>query len=123
MPAAQPEPDKSGRTGKRAALRLGRWRVALPGSRAGRIALGLGLLAGGSLFFLPLLGLWMIPAGLAVLSADSPWARRLRRRAELWWGGRAARRANKKRPGGEPGPKALGNGGVSSREDSSSVPP
>src|SRR5947208_16921366 len=29
--------------GKRAALRLGRWRIALPGSRAARIALGLGL--------------------------------------------------------------------------------
>jgi hypothetical protein len=48
----------------------------------------LGLLAGGSLFFLPVLGLWMIPAGLAVLSVDSPSARRLRRRAQLWWGRR-----------------------------------
>jgi hypothetical protein len=77
---------------KRAELRLGRWRVRLPASRGTRIALGLGLLAGGSLFFLPVLGLWMIPAGLAVLSVDSPWARRLRRRAQLWWGRRGSRK-------------------------------
>jgi hypothetical protein len=66
--------------------------MSLPRSRAARVALGLGLLAGGSLFFLPVLGLWMIPAGFAVLSVDSPWARRLRRKAQLWWGGRANRK-------------------------------
>jgi hypothetical protein len=89
--ATAPEPETPRR--KPAELRLGRWRVRLPPSRGTRIALGLTLLAGGSLFFLPVLGLWMIPAGLAVLSVDSPWARRLRRKTQLWWGRRGNRKA------------------------------
>jgi len=88
--AAEPKPETSRR--KPAELRLGRCRIRLPASRVARTGLGLSLIAGGALFFLPVLGLWMIPAGLAVLSADSAGARRLRRRAELWWGGRANRK-------------------------------
>lgn len=45
-------------------------------SSAVRISAGLLLLLGGTLWFLPILGLWMIPLGLLVLSVDFPWARR-----------------------------------------------
>ena len=41
-----------------------------------RIVIGVLLLLGGLLWFLPVLGLWMIPLGLLILSADFPWARR-----------------------------------------------
>ena len=74
-----------------AGLRLGRLRIPLPRSRPARRALGAGLIAGGSLFFLPVFGLWMLPAGLAVLSVDSARVRRLRRKAELWWGRRSSK--------------------------------
>ncbi|MBB2674881.1 UNVERIFIED_ORG: hypothetical protein GGE53_001390 [Rhizobium etli] len=39
----------------------------------------------GFLGFLPILGFWMIPLGLLVLSHDLPIARRLRRRLAVWW--------------------------------------
>jgi hypothetical protein len=64
-------------------VRLGSRRIPLPGSATLRIALGCLLLLGGCLWFLPLLGLWMLPLGLLVLSVDFPVARRLRRRAEV----------------------------------------
>ncbi|MBV9570647.1 MAG: hypothetical protein JO056_05335 [Alphaproteobacteria bacterium] len=73
-----------------AAIKFGSRRIPLPSSRPVRIALGIGLLAGGCMFFLPILGLWMFPLGLLVLSADLPLARRLRRRLEVWWGRRKA---------------------------------
>jgi hypothetical protein len=49
---------------------------------------------GGLFWFLPVLGLWMLPLGLLVLSIDIPAVRRLRRRIEIWWG----RRKKKKGP-------------------------
>jgi len=54
--------------------------VALPRARASRMALGGALVAGGCLGFLPVLGFWMIPLGLLVLSQDVPRIRRMRRR-------------------------------------------
>ena len=70
-------------------LKLGRYKLKLPRTKTGRRALGGALVAGGVLSFLPVLGLWMLPAGLAVLSADSHQVRRLRRRGEVkalrWW--------------------------------------
>jgi hypothetical protein len=48
-------------------------------------------MVGGAFSFLPILGLWMLPAGALVLSADSARIRRLRRKAELWWGRRNKR--------------------------------
>lgn len=71
----------------------------LPDSRAMRIALGYALIVGGILGFLPILGFWMIPLGLYVLSREYHWLRRLRRR---WM----TRRNGDKRSGksdGEPG--------------------
>lgn len=56
----------------------------LPKSRLLRIPLGLAFIVMGILGFLPVLGFWMIPVGLAILSVDSPLARRLRRRGEVW---------------------------------------
>jgi hypothetical protein len=69
-------------------LRIGKHSVPLPHSRAARIATGSALMVGGTFSFLPILGLWMLPAGALVLSADSARIRRLRRKAELWWGRR-----------------------------------
>ena len=52
----------------------------LPRGRGTRIALGVALIAGGVLGFLPILGFWMIPLGLFVLSLEFSAIRRLRRR-------------------------------------------
>ncbi|NDW06637.1 hypothetical protein GTK09_19650 [Jiella sp. 40Bstr34] len=69
----------------------------LPASRPWRIALGASLVGGGVLGFLPILGFWMLPLGLFVLSVDSPLVRRGRRRSEVrfarWRNARRARRA------------------------------
>ncbi|MDO1585077.1 hypothetical protein [Rhizobium oryzicola] len=70
------------RTGK---LHLGSVHVPLPASRTGRIAVGGGLVVGGTLGFLPILGFWMLPLGLVVLSHDLPFVRRRRRRLAVWW--------------------------------------
>lgn len=66
-------------------LKLGRVSVPMPRSRSGRIAVGGGLVAGGCLGFLPVLGFWMVPVGVAVLSHDLHPARRARRRLSVWW--------------------------------------
>lgn len=62
--------------------------IGLPASRIGRIALGIALLIGGLFSFLPVLGIWMIPVGLLVLSVDLALVRRWRRRAVVRWYGR-----------------------------------
>lgn len=58
---------------------LGR-RVVLPESKTGRRAVGVLLIVGGVLGFLPVLGFWMLPLGVVVLSVDSPLVLRFRRR-------------------------------------------
>jgi hypothetical protein len=77
-------------------VKIGRWRVRLPNHPAIRIALGVLLVVAGFLGFLPILGFWMVPLGLVVLSVDVPAVRRLRRRAEVkigrWRQARAKRR-------------------------------
>ncbi len=52
----------------------------LPQARWQRIALGIALVFFGILGFLPILGFWMIPLGLFVLSLEFASVRRLRRR-------------------------------------------
>lgn len=46
-----------------------------------RSLVGLVLIGGGVLGFLPVLGFWMLPMGVAILSIDVP---PLRRRLEAW---------------------------------------
>ncbi|HVZ90226.1 MAG TPA: hypothetical protein VG843_01145 [Rhizomicrobium sp.] len=85
-------------------LRFGRHAITLPRSRLRRVALGVGLILGGMLWFLPVLGLWMLPLGIMVLSIDFHPLRRARRRFETWWGRLRRKRqqvgAEKKGPGG-----------------------
>ncbi len=64
----------------------------LPASRTGRIFAGLGLILLGFLGFLPVLGFWMIPLGLFVLSHDLAFMRRWRRSISVWWSRRFLRR-------------------------------
>ncbi len=58
----------------------------MPRSRLARTIIGLLLLIGGILGFLPIVGFWMIPLGLIVLSVDFPMVRRFRRRLAVRWG-------------------------------------
>ena len=57
----------------------------LPQSKPIRIGLGILLIVGGVLGFLPVLGFWMVPLGLLVLSVDLPVVRRWRRQLTVWW--------------------------------------
>ena len=57
----------------------------LPQSKAVRIGIGILLVIGGFVGFLPVLGFWMIPLGLLVLSIDLPIVRRWRRQLTVWW--------------------------------------
>ena len=55
-----------------------------PSRRGLRIFAGLLLIVGGILAFLPLLGVWMLPLGLALLAEDVPVLRSLRSRLLDW---------------------------------------
>ena len=80
-----------------AKVKFGTRSVELPGNRIVRIAMGVGLVILGIFgSVLPLLGVWMIPLGLIVLSVDIPVVRRMNRRISVafsrWWHGRKSRR-------------------------------
>jgi hypothetical protein len=86
---------------------FGRFSVRLPHSKLLRILLGIAFLIGGLFWFLPILGLWMIPLGIMVLAVDLPAAQRLSKWSvakweesqgwrEKWWGW--WRRSKKRRP-------------------------
>jgi hypothetical protein len=60
-------------------IRLGNRKINLPRSRVARLVIGIALVIGGVVGFLPILGFWMIPLGLLVLSVDLPVVRRWRR--------------------------------------------
>lgn len=74
------------------------WIAHLQSDRAARIRLPIALVLtlGGMLWFLPILGFWMLPAGLFLLAIDVPalqtpvsaWSIRARR----WWARRRRRR-------------------------------
>jgi purine-cytosine permease-like protein len=55
------------------------FRVRVPAHPLLRIALGVILVVGGLLGFLPILGFWMLPLGLIILSIDFAVVRRFRR--------------------------------------------
>ncbi|WP_422370253.1 hypothetical protein [Hoeflea sp.] len=63
----------------RGEMRFGSKTLKLPRSATARIAVGTSLVCGGILGFLPVLGFWMVPVGLLVLSQDLPSVRRWRR--------------------------------------------
>jgi purine-cytosine permease-like protein len=73
---------------ERKRVRFGKFSIGIPGTKTQRTVLGGVLSAGGFLGFLPILGFWMLPLGLIVLSVDHHPVRRFRRRAEVWWGRR-----------------------------------
>ncbi len=73
--------------------------VELPRQRRWRIAIGVALILGGFLGFLPILGFWMVPLGLLVLSIDIAIVRRARRRSTVRW---ARWRGRRGRDGGVP---------------------
>jgi hypothetical protein len=68
-----------------AKIRFANRHFHLPQSKAIRIGLGILLIACGLVGFLPVVGFWMIPLGLLVLSVDIPIVRRWRRRLAVWW--------------------------------------
>lgn len=74
---------------------VGSFRMKLPESRWLRTTIGVLLVIGGMLGFLPVLGFWMIPLGLLVLSHDSHYVRRQRRRFAVWWATRKSRRTTR----------------------------
>jgi hypothetical protein len=88
-------------------VKVGKFRVKLPKTKFARQALGGGLVAGSALAILPVFGLWMLPAGLVVLSVDSPTVRRFRRVNEVrvvrWWRSRSA--PDKEKGPGRTGPE------------------
>lgn len=94
-----PEPETRAETKPRRYFRLrgntievfGR-SIRLPASRIARVALGASFVVGGIFSFLPILGLWMLPVGLIILSIDFAIVRRWRRRSTVWWERRRERR-------------------------------
>ncbi len=75
---------------------LGKWRVPLPDSPVLRILVGSLLIVGGLLGFLPVLGFWMVPLGLLILSHDIPAVRRARRKLAVWWARRGTENSSGK---------------------------
>lgn len=60
-------------------IRFGKKSIKLPQNRLLRVGIGGAFVAGGVFSFLPVLGIWMLPVGLIVLSHDFPRIRRFRR--------------------------------------------
>lgn len=75
-----------------AAVRFGSRKIHVPGPPLLRIVVGIAMIIGGMLGFLPVLGFWMLPLGVLVLSVDLHPVRRMRRRVEVWWGRRQQRK-------------------------------
>ena len=69
-------------------IRFGRFRIKASGTRFQRTALGISLCIGGIIGFLPIVGFWMLPLGVLVLSLEYHPIRRFRRKVEVWWGRR-----------------------------------
>ncbi len=68
-------------------IRIGSYSWTLPDWAPARIAIGILLILFGFLGFLPILGFWMVPLGVAVLSYDIPRVRLLRQKIAAWWRG------------------------------------
>jgi purine-cytosine permease-like protein len=83
---------------KRHHIRIAGRRMPIPRSRKARICIGFIFVILGMFGFLPILGFWMIPVGLLILSHDIPAVRRKRRQTEVWWYRRKDRRAASPKP-------------------------
>lgn len=81
-------------------LRIGKWQFQLPRNRLWRTLLGVAFILGGIVGFLPVVGFWMIPVGLLILSNDIPMIRRWRRRLIIWAGRRGNRNGDGKNGSG-----------------------
>lgn len=55
----------------------GLWKLSKDSPRIVSVPIGLVLVIGGILGFLPIVGFWMLPLGLAILATHSPLAARL----------------------------------------------
>lgn len=75
-----------------AKVRFGKFSITVPGSKRQRTVLGVALCVGGCLGFLPILGFWMLPLGLLILSLEYHAVRRFRRKLEVWYGRRRKKR-------------------------------
>ncbi len=64
-------------------IKFAGFNVRVPAHPFLRIGLGVILVIGGFLGFLPILGFWMLPLGLVVLSIDFAAVRRFRRQASV----------------------------------------
>jgi len=64
----------------------------MPRSRWLRVTMGVLLTIFGVFGFLPVLGFWMIPLGLLILSYEFATVRRWRRRFSVWWERRRRRK-------------------------------
>lgn len=67
-------------------IKVGTYRIPVPRNPVLRIGLGVLMVFGGLLGFLPILGFWMAPVGVAITAIDFPPARRLHRRATVHTG-------------------------------------
>ncbi len=72
-------------------ITIGSRSFTLPDWAPARIALGALLILCGFLGFLPILGFWMIPLGIAILSYDIPRVRLFRQKIMAWWRSRQGR--------------------------------
>ena len=77
--------ETSARRDKRHRLSMFGRSVRLPENQIVRIGIGVLLVFGGFLGFMPVLGIWMLPLGIAVLSIDIPIVRRYSMRALIWF--------------------------------------
>lgn len=73
-----------------------------------RKIIGVLLVVFGLLGFMPVVGFWMIPLGLALLAVDFPIIRRFNRRALVWWEGVRRRFTRRKNDRPDPPPKSAG---------------
>jgi hypothetical protein len=77
--------EKKKRVPPRRVVRIFERDFRMPQSKVLRVSIGIGLVMLGILGFLPILGFWMIPLGLLVLSYEFAAIRRMRRRGVVWW--------------------------------------
>ncbi len=64
-------------------VKIMKYSMPVPRHPVLRVVLGLLLVVCGFLGFLPILGFWMLPLGLVILSVDFAFVRRFRRRATV----------------------------------------